>query len=46
MIPNDLNFENFTAKCALEGESLHTYINLYQMGLWLNMFMIPSGIDH
>ena len=39
--PHDMNFENFTAKCAFGGEPLHTYINLYQMGLWLNMFMLP-----
>lgn len=43
--PHDMNFENFTAKCAFGDEPLHTYINLYQMGLWLNMFMIPLESD-
>lgn len=43
--PKDMNFEDFAARCAWGGQPLHTYVNLYQMGLWLNMFMIPFFSD-
>ncbi|MBQ2107129.1 MAG: hypothetical protein II475_00405, partial [Bacteroidales bacterium] len=39
--PKDLNFENFVYRSAICGEPMHSYVSLYQMGLWLNMFMIP-----
>ena len=43
--PKDMNFEDFCYRAAVGGEPMHTYINLYQMGLWLNMFMIPLESD-
>ena len=43
--PKDMNFEDFVYRCAIGGEPMHTYVNLYQMGLWLNMFMIPLHCD-
>ena len=39
--PKNMNFEDFCYRAAIGGEPMHTYVNLYQMGLWLNMFMIP-----
>ncbi len=39
--PKDMNFEDFCYRCAIGGTPMHTYVNLYEMGLWLNMFMIP-----
>ncbi len=43
--PKDMNFEDFCYRCAIGGSPMHTYVNLYQMGLWLNMFMIPLQSD-
>lgn len=43
--PKDMNFEDFTIRCAIGGQPMHTYVNLYQMGLWLNLFMIPFESD-
>ncbi|MBO4688062.1 MAG: sensor domain-containing diguanylate cyclase [Clostridiales bacterium] len=39
--PKDMNFEDFVFRSAIGGEPMHTYVSLYQMGLWLNIFMIP-----
>lgn len=39
--PKNMNFEDFCYRAAIGGEPMHTYVNLYQMGLWLNMFMLP-----
>ena len=39
--PKDMNFENFVYRSAICGEPMHSYVSLYQLGLWLNMFMIP-----
>ena len=43
--PKNMNFEDFCYRSAFGGEPLHTYVNLYQMGLWLNMFMLPLESD-
>ncbi len=43
--PKNLNFEDFCYRCAIGGEPMHSYVSLYQMGLWLNMFMIPLISD-
>jgi len=43
--PKDMNFEDFCYRCACLGEPLHTYVSLYQMGLWLNMFLLPLQSD-
>lgn len=43
--PKDMNFEDFCYRCAVKGEPLHTYVSLYQMGLWLNMFLLPLSSD-
>ena len=39
--PKNMNFEDFCYRCAVGGEPMHTYVHLYEMGLWLNMFMLP-----
>jgi diguanylate cyclase (GGDEF)-like protein len=39
--PKNMNFEDFVFRSAICGEPMHSYVSLYQMGLWLNMFMIP-----
>lgn len=43
--PKDLNFEDFCYRSAIKHEQLHTYVNLYQMGLWLEIFMLPLGFQ-
>lgn len=43
--PKNDNFEDFCYRCAIGGEPMHSYVSLYQMGLWLNMFMIPFESD-
>lgn len=43
--PKNMNFEDFCYRCAVGGEPMHTYVHLYEMGLWLNMFMLPIESD-
>ena len=43
--PKDKNFEDFCYRSAFLGQPLHTYVSLPQMGLWLNMFLIPLESD-
>ncbi|MCR5458749.1 MAG: GGDEF domain-containing protein [Acetatifactor sp.] len=43
--PKDKNFEDFCYRSAFLGQPLHTYVRLPQMGLWLNMFLIPLESD-
>lgn len=43
--PKNLNFEDFVYRCAIGGEPMHSYVSLYQMGLWLNMFLVPLESD-
>ena len=43
--PKDLNFEDYCYRCAIEQRQLHTYVSLYEMGLWLEMYMQPLISD-
>ena len=43
--PKDMNFEEFCYRSAIHKKQLHTYVNLYQMGLWLEIYMLPLGSD-
>ena len=43
--PKNLNFEDFVYRCAIGGEPIHSYVSLYEMGLWLDMFMIPLNSE-
>ena len=43
--PKDMNFEDFCYRCAFLGQPLHSYVNLYNMGVWLNLFMLPLESD-
>lgn len=43
--PKNLNFEDFCYRAAIGGEPMHSYVSLYEMGLWLNMFLIPLESD-
>ena len=43
--PKDMNFEDFCYRSAFLGQPLHSYVNLHQMGLWLNMFLLPLESD-
>ena len=43
--PQNKNFEDFCIRSAFNGQPLHTYVPLPQMGLWLNMFLIPLESD-
>ena len=44
-LPQNRNFEDFCYRSAILGQPLHTYVELPQMGLWLNMFLIPLMSD-
>jgi len=39
--PKNLNFEDFCYRCAFLHEQLHGYVNLYEMGLWLDLYLLP-----
>ena len=43
--PKDLNFEDYCYRCAVLGQPLHTNIEFYAWGVWLNMFMMPIESD-
>ena len=44
-LPQDKNFEDFMYRCACSGQPLHTYVHVEQMGLWVNMFLLPVESD-
>lgn len=39
--PQDMNFEDFCYRSAILHQQLHTYVPLPQMGLWLELYMLP-----
>ena len=41
----DLNFEDFVYRSAVKQEQLHSYANVYQKGLWLEIYMLPLVSD-
>ena len=43
--PQNKNFEDFCVRSAFEGNPMHAYVSLPQMGLWLNMFLLPLESD-
>ena len=43
--PKNPNFEEHCYRCIRENKPLHAYVDLYMMGLWLNMFLIPLESD-
>lgn len=43
--PQDKNFEDFCYRCAIQGQPLHSYVQLPQMNLWLNMILLPLTSD-
>ena len=43
--PQDRNFEDYCYRCVTQGQSLQAYVSLPQMGLWLNMILIPLESD-
>lgn len=43
--PKNPNFEEHCYHCVHEGKPLHAYVDLYMMGLWLNMFLLPLDSD-
>ena len=45
-LPKDLNFEDFIYRCAVLHQPLHTYVNLYQMNLWVEMYLLPLASDN
>ena len=44
-LPQNRNFEDFCYRCAFLGQPLHSYVSLPQMGVWLNMFLLPLQSD-
>ncbi|MBO4829495.1 MAG: diguanylate cyclase [Fibrobacter sp.] len=43
--PKNPNFEDHCYRCVHDGKPLHAYVDLYMMGLWLNMFLLPLDSD-
>ncbi|MCR5847059.1 MAG: GGDEF domain-containing protein [Lachnospiraceae bacterium] len=43
--PKDLNFEDFIYRSAVLHQNLHTYVNLYQIGLWVELYLLPLTSD-
>lgn len=43
--PKNQNFEDHCFRCIQSGKPLHAYVDLYMMGLWLNMFLMPLDSD-
>ena len=43
--PQNRNFEDYCFRCTRTKKPLHAYVELYTMGLWLNMFLIPIESD-
>ena len=43
--PKNPNFEDHCFRCIRDGRPLHAYVDLYMMGLWLNMFLMPLDSD-
>ena len=43
--PKDLNFEDFIYRSAVLHQPLHTYVSLYQMNLWVEMYLLPLASD-
>jgi len=43
--PKNPNFEDHCFRCVSLGKPLHAYVDLYMMGLWLNMFLLPLDSD-
>ena len=43
--PKNQNFEDYCFRCIRNKKPLHAYVDLYTMGLWLNMFLIPLESD-
>lgn len=41
----DLNFEEFCYRCAVLKQPLHAYVDSGELGLWVNMFMLPMTSD-
>ena len=41
----DLHFEDYCYRCAVLGETLHTYITPKNMPFWINVTMIPIESD-
>ena len=45
-IPKDPNFEDFCYRCAILGETIHTYIHPETFNFWINITMLPLGPDN
>ena len=43
--PKNLNFEDDCYRSAVLGEELHTYSEIKEMGLWVELFFIPLKSD-
>ena len=43
--PKNPNFEDYCFRCVRDGKPLHAYVDLYMMGLWLNMVLLPIDSD-
>lgn len=44
-LPQNKNFEDYIYRAARFGRPLHSYIRVEQMGLWVNMFLLPLESD-
>ena len=43
--PQNKNFEDYCFHCVYDRKPYHAYVELFTLGLWLNMFVIPLQSD-
>ena len=44
-MPKDLNFEDDCYRCAVKGQSIHSYVCPERLPFWLNITMLPIASD-
>ena len=44
-LPKDINFEDFIYRSAVLHQSLHTYVHPENIGLWVEMYLLPLVSD-
>ncbi|MBR4341563.1 MAG: hypothetical protein IKP88_02445 [Lachnospiraceae bacterium] len=44
--PKNLNFEDYCYRSAILHQQLHTYVELYEMHLWLEMYLLPLSSEN
>ncbi|MBO7474039.1 MAG: sensor domain-containing diguanylate cyclase [Ruminococcus sp.] len=43
--PKDMNYEDYCYRCAFLGQSIHTYVKVQQLGVWVDLYLLPLKSD-